>query len=126
MKPLVYVAGPYSSDPVANTRRAIGVGMSIYDTGLSGAVVPHTSLLADFLDPRPVEDWYRFDLIQLEHCDAVYRLLGESTGADREVEHARRLDIPVFYETSRNWLAGALTGWLEGWAVVPDPKAVAS
>jgi hypothetical protein len=32
----------------------------------------------------------------LEHCDAVLRLPGESTGADQDVAIARRRGLPVF------------------------------
>jgi hypothetical protein len=32
----------------------------------------------------------------LEHCDAVLRLPGESTGADRDVAIARERGLPVF------------------------------
>ena len=33
----------------------------------------------------------------LEHCDAVLRLPGESTGADQDVAIARRRGIPVYH-----------------------------
>ena len=33
----------------------------------------------------------------LEHCDAVLRLPGESTGADQDVAIARRRGLPVYY-----------------------------
>jgi len=98
-QPLIYIAGPYTNpDPVGNTRRAIAAGMGLYDRTGCGVIIPHLSLLSHFLDPRPVEDWYQFDLKLLEHCSAVYRLSGVSTGADREVVHAQALKIPVFTE----------------------------
>ena len=34
----------------------------------------------------------------LEHCDAVLRLPGESTGADQDVAIARRRGIPVYHQ----------------------------
>jgi len=33
----------------------------------------------------------------LERCDAVLRIPGESQGADRDVEIARRRGLPLFY-----------------------------
>jgi hypothetical protein len=33
----------------------------------------------------------------LQHCDAVLRLPGESTGADNDVRIARELGIPVYH-----------------------------
>jgi hypothetical protein len=46
--------------------------------------------------PRPLEFWYRLDLAHLEICDALWRLPGESTGADAEAQHARTIGMPVF------------------------------
>jgi hypothetical protein len=34
----------------------------------------------------------------LAHCDAVLRLPGESTGADRDVAIAAERGIPVYYD----------------------------
>lgn len=94
MKPLVYVAGPYSSpNPVANTRRAVQVGHRLILDGNVTPFVPHLSLLADIISPMPYEAWLAYDLDVLEHCDAVLRLSGESAGADREVAAA---NVPVF------------------------------
>lgn len=96
MKPLVYLAGPYSADPVANTRAATVAGQALWRTAGVAVVVPHWSLIGDAMAPMSREDWYRWDLDQLEHCDAVYRIPGESLGADREVERAGELGLPVF------------------------------
>lgn len=109
MKPLCYVAGPYASDPVANTRRAIETGMELWATGQVVPLIPHLSLLSNFVHPMPETDWYAFDLDLLEHCDAVLRIPGESKGADREVERARELGLPVF-ET-----VDAVVEWVGEW-----------
>ncbi len=37
------------------------------------------------------------DFAWLESCDVVLRLDGESSGADREVEHAKNKGIKVVY-----------------------------
>jgi hypothetical protein len=34
----------------------------------------------------------------LQHCDAVLRLPGESTGADQDVAIARERGLPVFFD----------------------------
>jgi hypothetical protein len=97
VKPLVYVAGPYSKpDPVVNTRNAIVAGLDLYDTGAITPLIPHLTMLAHLIRPEDIDFWYRLDLEQLEHCDAVYRLPGESTGVEVEVAQARLLSIPVF------------------------------
>lgn len=109
MKPLVYVAGPYTKpDPVVNTRNAILAGMHIADSGLAAVEIPHLTMLSHFLIPRELDYWYQFDLDKLDHCQAVYRLPGESSGADNEVSHAQSIHIPVFssYASLFTWLRG--------------------
>ena len=96
MKPLVYVAAPFSADPVGNTRTATLVGQSLWRTGKVAVIVPHWSLIGDAVASMPVDDWYAFDLDVLAHCHAVLRLPGESKGADAEVERAGELGLPVF------------------------------
>lgn len=44
----------------------------------------------------PHETWLSVDLPWVAAADAVYRLPGESAGADRETAHAERLGVPVF------------------------------
>jgi hypothetical protein len=92
----VYVAGPYTRpDPVENTRAAILVGERLYAAGLY-AVVPHVNLIQHLVAPKGVDHWYEHDLHALTKCDALLRMPGESTGADLEVEFARRRWIPIF------------------------------
>ena len=43
------------------------------------------------------EDWYGLDLAWVAVSDAVLRLPGDSTGADKEVALAREKGIPVFH-----------------------------
>lgn len=95
---LVYVAGPYShSDPVENTHRAIKVADELVELGYS-VFVPHITLLWHIVSPRPADFWYAYDFSILKRCDILYRLRGYSKGADKEVEMARGLGMPVFYE----------------------------
>ncbi len=107
MKPLIYIAGPYTKpDPVMNTRDAIIAGLAIADSGLAAVEIPHLTLLANIVEPREIDYWYDFDLDKLEHCNALLRLPGQSDGADKEVAHARALHIPVFHESQQliTWL----------------------
>ena len=93
--PLLYIAGPYSSDPVDGTRRAIEAADHLWDAFDTPAIVPHLSHLHHLINPRPWEDWLRLDLVLVERCDAVWRLAGKSLGADMEVNHAIDRGIPV-------------------------------
>jgi Domain of unknown function (DUF4406) len=106
-RPLVYIAGPYTHpDPVENTHRTIRFATKLIDEGLVTPVVPHLTLLWHLVVPRPLEFWYEYDIATLARCDALYRLPGESHGADREVEFAREKGIPVFTDLD------ALHGWV--------------
>ena len=107
MKPLVYVAGPYTSpDPVENTHNAILVGMDLSKTGLAAVIIPHLSMLAHMVTPEPYQFWLDFDLDQLRHCHALFRMAGDSSGADAEVAKAHEWGIPVFtnYDELLQWL----------------------
>jgi hypothetical protein len=93
----VYVAGPYASDPERNTRVAVAAGDAVLDLGYA-PMVPHLAHYWHTLhQARPYEDWMRLDLAWSAAADVVLRLPGESPGADREVEHARALGIPVVH-----------------------------
>jgi hypothetical protein len=109
-RPLVYIAAPYTRpDPVENTHLAIKVANELIDAGLVTPVVPHISLLWHLVTPRGLEFWYEYDLAILARCDAVYRLPGESTGADREVWFAEGRGLPVFFERD------SLDSWARSW-----------
>jgi Domain of unknown function (DUF4406) len=97
-RPLVYVAGPYvRPDPVDNTNKTIKFADRLHRTGKVTCVVPHLTLLWHVVAPHEPDYWYDLDLATLARCDALFRLPGDSTGADREVEFAGERGIPVFY-----------------------------
>jgi hypothetical protein len=107
--PLIYLAGPYTTgDPVLNTRKAMAFGLHLYEYTGCPVLVPHLTMLAHLMFPRPLSYWYAFDKRQIEHCDAVWRLPGESDGADMEVAYAEKIGLPVFHDPSdvRRWISG--------------------
>lgn len=97
LRPLVYVAGPYTSpDPVLNTNLTIQVAGRLIDQGAVTPVIPHLTLLWHAIQPRGIDFWYEYDLAVLARCDAVFRIPGASTGADKETSFAESRGIPVF------------------------------
>lgn len=98
MRPMVYLAGPITSAPMANTHAAVKVASELLDSGVVIPFVPHLSNLWDMIRPRPYESWMAYDFDVIEHCDGLVRIPGESAGADREVDHAESLGLPVFYD----------------------------
>ena len=102
----VYIAGPYSKgDVILNIREAIYAA----DWLLAGGHVPFVPHLTGFwhaIAPKPYESWLAYDMEWLKVCDAVLRLPGESSGADKEVAEARRLGVPVFESVPELFAAG--------------------
>jgi hypothetical protein len=96
----VYVAGPIG--PADDGRRgrmgtAAAVGIALVQAGLA-PFVPHLWGLGceAAFDAASYEDWIAYDLAWLATCHALLRIPGHSPGADREVQHARDIGIPVF------------------------------
>lgn len=92
----VYVAGPYTHGDVAiNVRNAYEAASRLADLGFA-PFVPHATHFWHMLFPRPYEFWLELDNQFLPLCQAVLRLPGQSSGADKEVALAKTLNIPVF------------------------------
>lgn len=117
MKPLlIYVAGPYTANERkeidSNVNRAIDVGIEIFNKG-HFPYVPH---LTDLVDKRAKEvglelswaDFMAWDAPWLKVCDALI-FVGESKGANMELEEARKLGKTIFFcsddipEVDRGW-----------------------
>jgi len=100
----IYIVGPYSgcdtSEIDRNVSKAIDAAIKVFLKG-HYPYVPH---LTHFVKRRAEEtkleltwhDFIHWDMPWLEMCDAVL-YLGKSSGADLELEHARRLGKLVFY-----------------------------
>ncbi len=95
-KPLIYVAGPITGDPWQCVRKAINVAAALRDNAGMLAYLPQLSVLHEMISPEPYERWIEHGLAMVERCDGIYRLPGDSPGADREVAHAMGLGIPVY------------------------------
>lgn len=94
----IYIAGPYTNgDVAANVRNAYAAADQLADLGFA-PFVPHATHFWHMLFPRPYEFWLELDNQFLPLCEAVLRLPGESNGADKEVQLAHKLNIPVFKE----------------------------
>lgn len=107
-KPIIYVASPYTKgDPCINTHFQIKIFNQLLDDNLVVPVIPLTSHFLHTVHPRPYKDWIQYDLDILRVMDGCLRLtsehkemnyeVSESSGADGEVEHCKKLGKPVFY-----------------------------
>lgn len=120
MKPLVYIAAPYSiGDKEANTRASMDVADRLLGCGLFIPLVPLLSHYWDRYSPKSYARWREIDKHLLSRCDALFRLPGESKGADMEVEWAREFNIPVFRDTISLmiWLKH---DWVDWWDLKED------
>jgi len=92
----VHVAGPYTNpDPAQNTRNAIAMGDALFCAGFT-PFIPHLTHFWHLQIDHPYEEWLEYDNQWIPCCDAVLRMPGESSGADKEVALALSLGIPVF------------------------------
>lgn len=94
----IYIASPYTKGDVAvNVHQSIRLCdyiSSYYHVHVKCPLLTHFWHL---LYPRPYEFWLAYDLVELEECDALVRMIGESDGADKEVLHAAKLGLPIFH-----------------------------
>ena len=106
---LILIAGPYRSgtgdDPTlmaANLTRLEEAAWPIFERGhipMIGewvAIPVLASAGADVFSPLAADVLYPTAARLLQHCDAVLRLPGESSGADTDVAIARERGIPVY------------------------------
>lgn len=97
-KPFVYVAGPISTggDFIGNCRRGIHIGERLRREGFI-PFVPHLSVIHELVtEAISWDQWLEYDEQIILRCDAIYRMQGDSKGADREVKFAEENGIPVF------------------------------
>ena len=106
-KKLIYIAGPITLGPIEeNVRKPIEIADGIIERG-HGVIVPQLTIFWQFISPHTWQEWIDMDDVIIRKCDALYRMPGESKGADHEVELAREIRIPVFTNED------ALHEWLD-------------
>ena len=98
MSPIkIYIGGPYSKgDTVLNVRNAVMAAEQVLRRGHI-PYIPHLTMLWHFISPHEYQFWLDYDIEWLRLCDALLRLPGESSGADKEVALSEGLGKPVYY-----------------------------
>lgn len=100
---VIYIASPYTIGDVAdNVAVQIEAAHKIMDAGHC-PVVPLLSHYLHIHRRRPYQDWLAIDLALIRRMDVILRLPGKSSGADREVQVAKQLGIPVAFGWSELW-----------------------
>lgn len=97
----VYIASPYTlGNKLENVKRQMECGNILIECGYA----PFIPLLTHFQHseyPQDYETWLKLDFEWIKSCDCLLRLDGESPGADKEVEYAKSLGIPVYYSINK-------------------------
>jgi hypothetical protein len=95
--PLVYIAGPITKPcPMENARQGMAMFDLLLATGWCVPFCPHLSVFHHIYSPKSHAEWLAYDFQIISHCDALYRMPGESVGADKEEEFCEQEGIPVF------------------------------
>lgn len=92
----VYIAGPYTSAPHANTQDAIIAAEVLAEHGYI-PFIPHLYHFWHDMFEHDYEFWMEQGSEFLSKCDCLVRLPGDSSGADREVAQALKEGKPVYY-----------------------------
>jgi len=96
----IYLAGPYTKGDVGqNVHNAIKTADKLVEKGHT-PYIPHLTHFWHLVSPKPWEFWCNLDAEFLVLCDALLRIPGESTGADREVKLAQKHGLPVYYNVN--------------------------
>lgn len=109
----IYVAGPYSANNVLDVLKNIGHGQKVCAELFADGYAPFCPWHdRTFITDNPdgdftVEQFYQYSLAWLSVSDAMLVLDGwqNSKGTIKEIEHANKLGIPVFfsYDELKMW-----------------------
>ena len=117
---LLYIVGAYSGDIQSNIKEAEKVSINLIANGFH-VITPHknTSGYEKYEDGNiTYETWIDMDIDILSRCDAVYVMQNSknSNGAFREIDFARKNNIPLIYEElhpSQNFTLSEYESWFE-------------
>lgn len=102
---VVYLAGPMTNGGrgfnMEAIHHAIDTQLMLIQNGFA-PICPQLTTFCELLFPGrvPYKDWLDLDLTFVSMSDAVFRLPGDSVGADGEVAYAKSKGIPVVYSYS--------------------------
>lgn len=91
----VYISGPYTGNETTNVKRAMDAWNVLADLGMH-PFCPHLYHFLHFTRERTYEEWMNQCLEWVKASEVIYRIGGESKGANIECSLAVDLNIPVF------------------------------
>lgn len=100
-RPWVYISGPMTRQPYIGPRDAMAFATRAWRAGWH-PILPQLCSLWEMsagpLDPDSVDGvtgWLEYDFSLLTRCNAIVRLPGVSSGADREIALASALNLKI-------------------------------
>ncbi len=93
----VYIASPYT---IGNKRDNVNRQIDVAEQLANHGILPFWPLSSHYWHcrhPHDYEFWMQLDFEEIRRSDAVLRLGGKSAGADREIEFAASIGLPVFF-----------------------------
>ncbi|MFT5723283.1 MAG: hypothetical protein ACI9JN_000392 [Bacteroidia bacterium] len=97
----IFISGPYTKGDVAqNVKMSMEVTNQLIDLGFA-PYCPHLTHFLHMNNFQPYEKWLELDIEYMILCDAILRIPGDSAGADKEVELAKKRGILVFYDINQ-------------------------
>ena len=97
MRFTVFISGPYSGINVEqNLDNVKEVASKLIDLGFA-PIIPHFYHYIDMKYNKPYDIWLECALELLERADIMFRLPGNSSGADKEEELANTLNMTVYH-----------------------------
>jgi len=100
LRPRIYLSGPITKgDRDANFQQAADAHKALIAAGYA-VLNPMLTMRLPGAFAIEHDTWIANDLPWVAVADAVFRLPGESQGADIECEHASIHGVPVFYDAT--------------------------
>lgn len=104
---MIYIAGPITHNFIGGLIDACDIGAKLIERG-HVPYLPHAMIFINVRTDSAAlevggalyEKWLKFDLRVIDKCDALFRLRGESAGADREVAYAASQGKIVYTSTA--------------------------
>lgn len=94
-RPIAYIAGPLKSpNQTRCVRRALDCAEVAFAEGFA-PFVPHMTMFWDVVHQHDEKEWMEWCMAYVRAAKRVYRVPGESRGADAEVKLAESLGITV-------------------------------
>lgn len=94
----VYIAGPYTfPNPEDNVKKHIEKFNELVDLGYCPIAPVIHSHYANLKKSRHYDKWMELDKELLKLCNVLYRIPGDSPGAEQEISWATSLGIPIVF-----------------------------